>query len=59
MLTGVVPARRYAYMEHLERLAGRRPLRLVVMPEEYQTVVTPLEWRTWDGRLQYHPDQNF
>ncbi len=46
-------------MEHLERLAGRRPLRLVAMPEEYQTVVTPLEWRTWDGRLQYHPDQNF
>ncbi len=46
-------------MEHLERLAGRRPLRLVAMPVEYQTVVTPLEWWTWDGRLQYHPDQNF
>ncbi len=57
MLAGVVPVRRYAYIEHLKRLAGRRPLRLVAIPEECRTVVTPLEWRTWDGRLQDHPDQ--
>ena len=46
-------------MEDLLQLDACHPLTPAYLPQGFQDVDTPLNWREWDHCLALHPDQQF
>ena len=55
----VWPNGRYAYMDDLRALSGKRPPTQLMVPASLSTIHTPLHVGHWANRLQSHPDQEF